>query len=185
MSRCLFCLFFLCLSVFVFSCFSSSDSYWFHVTSVITWIDKLVAIPAHHFSTHLIVRSSYSVWQDFVAIFTLVKFSTDWVVFFVGLAVVGITFVSSKHSMTLSTLLPWSIFIHALATYCKTTLARFVAALVFFPIITLLTIKAPMVSSEKAWYRSYDIIVIIAKIQINLFLSLGSFKDNGIEVFSG
>jgi len=52
--------------------------------------------------------------------------------------------------MTLTTLSPWSIFSHALATHRKTTLARFAAAVVFFPIITLLAIKAPMVSSEKA-----------------------------------
>ena len=69
-------------------------------------------------------------------------------------------------------------------TYCKRTkmhplLQRWYS----FLSVALLTIKTPVVSSEEAWYRGYDIRVVIVKVQMNLPFSLGPFKDNGIEMF--
>ena len=70
--------------------------YRLHMTSVFIWVEKLFAIPTHLSSTHVIVRLPFLVRHDF---FTLVKFLTHRLAFFVGSTVAGRAPISSESNI--------------------------------------------------------------------------------------
>ena len=115
--------------------------HWFHVTSVTIGINKLVAIPAHYLPTIMYVRSSYSIYTVFLHFLHCKMFDTltdllwwadnDW-----------------QHNIRLRR--EFCCIFRTLTYYERTKMHPLLQRWSSLLSTTLLTIKTPVVSSEKA-----------------------------------
>jgi hypothetical protein len=91
------------------------------------------------------------------------------------------TLVPIEETMTFLTLNPVSFFF--IIVNFTASMTHIVTLVLFLVVISFVARCAKVVFSQKGWHGSDHVIVIIVKVQIDLFRRLWTTKNNGIEVF--